>query len=891
MIGPLLETKVYLPRPRRALVLRSRLHERLDRGVEGGLTLVSAPPGFGKTTLLAEWLGAASASERSAAWLSLDQGDNQPGVFWTYLIAALRTVVPGIGTGALALLESPQPVPIDAILTTLVNELAALPHDVVLVLDDYHVIDAREVREGMVFLLDHLPARLHLVIASRADPALPLTRLRVRGELTEIRVADLRFAADEAAAFLNATMGLALSTSEVAALETRTEGWIAGLQLAALSLQGRADVPSFVRAFAGDDRYVLDYLVEEVLQRQPAAVRAFLLDTAILDRLSGSLCDAVTGREGGAGVLEALERGNLFVVPLDDKRHWYRYHHLFADVLRAYLLDEQPERVPELHRRASAWFEQHGESSEAIRHALAAGDFARVAALIERALPVLRRSRMGVTLIGWLAALPDDVIRQRPVLSVVYAWALLEHNQFDGVEARLRDAERWFAAAADEPGRPGVLSSEMIVEDEEEFRRLPATIAIYRAAQTQAVGDVAATVVHARRVLDLVPEDDHLRRGAAAGFLGLASWASGDLEAAYGTYAAGMESLRRAGHIADFIGGALVMADIRVAQGRLRDAERILEQGVQRATEQGDPRLHGPADLLLALGEIGRERNDLEAATRHLLRSRELAVGMGVPHDRSRWCVAMARVREAEGDLDGALDLLDEAERLEVRGYLPQVRTVAARKVRVWVAHGRLGDALGWVRERGLSPDDDLSYLREFEHLTLVRVLLARDVADRTRRATQEVPRFLARLLHAAEAGGRLGSVIENLVLQALAYRARGDVVAALGPLGRALALAEPEGYVRVFLDEGPPLVALLEAAAKQGIAPNVVTRLLAGEGKAEERTSAKQDVVEPLSERELDVLRLLGTDLDGPEIARELMVSLNTMRTHEEYLRQARGE
>ncbi|HET8629477.1 MAG TPA: hypothetical protein VFL91_18835, partial [Thermomicrobiales bacterium] len=425
MAGPLLETKLAVPRPRRAAVPRPRLRERLERGAETALTLVSAPAGFGKTTLLAEWLAATPAGERAAAWLALDPGDNDPAAFWPALIAALRTAVPGVGAGALALLEAPRPPPIEAALTALLNELGALPRDIVLVLDDYHAVDARAVQDGMAFLLEHLPPRVHLVLASRADPALPLARLRARGELVELRTADLRFTPDEAAAFLNDAMGLDLVAADVAALEARTEGWIAALQLAALSLRGREDAAGFIAGFAGDDRYIVDYLVEEVLRRQPDQVRGFLLETAILDRLSGPLCDAVTGQDGGKATLAALERANLFVVPLDDKRHWYRYHQLFADVLRAHLLDERPGRVPDLHRRASAWHERRDLPDEAIRHALAADDAERAADLVERAGLAMFRGRRQAAVLGWLRALPDELLRRRPVLSVWHAHALL----------------------------------------------------------------------------------------------------------------------------------------------------------------------------------------------------------------------------------------------------------------------------------------------------------------------------------------------------------------------------------------------------------------------------------------------------------------------------------
>jgi LuxR family maltose regulon positive regulatory protein len=878
MAGPLLETKLHVPRWRRNLVARPRLSERLSRGAESALTLVSAPAGFGKTTLLAEWLAVAAADGQSVAWLSLDQRDNDPALFWTYVVAALNTGAPGGGAGALSLLEPPRP-PNEAGLVTLLNDLDAISNDVVLVLDDYHVIDARDVQDGVAFLLEHLPPQIHLVIASRTDPPLPLARLRGRGELAEIRAADLRFTPGEAAAYLNEVMGLALTAADVAALEGRTEGWIAALQLAALSMQGREDTAAFIDGFAGDDRYIVDFLAEEVLQRQPEHVQHFLLRTSILDRLSGSLCDAVTGQDGGKAKLTALERGNLFLVPLDDRRQWYRYHQLFADVLHARLLDEQPDDVPELHRRASGWLEQNGEQSEAIRHALAAGDFERAADLVELAIPAMRRSRQEAAVLGWLKLLPDEVVRVRPVLSVGFAGALLAGGEYEGVEARLRDAERWLDGATGI--RAGSQAADMVVVDDEEFRRLPAEIELYRAAQALARGDGPETVRHARQALELSPADEHLGRASAAALMGLAFWANGDLEAGHSGYAECMAGLRRAGHIADTFGCAIALADIRRTQGHLGEAMRTYEQALQRASQQGGPVLRGTADMYVGMSEIHRERDDLPAATQQLLRSQDLGEHNGLPQNRYRWRVAMARIREAEGDLDGALDLLNEAERLYVGDFFPNVRPVPALRARVRIARGELGEALGWARERGLSADDDLSYLRECEHITLARVLLARYTAERAERSVQEATRLLERLLRAADEGQRTGSVIEILVLQALARQARGDIPAALASLRRALTLAEPEGYARIFADEGPPMASLLRAAAKQGIAPSYVRRLLAAVNKTEDSTPASQGLIEPLSERELDVLRLLGTDLGGPEIARELVVSLNTVRTH----------
>src|SRR6185437_765404 len=670
MAAPLLETKLHIPRWRRSLVARPRLSERLSRGAESALTLVSAPAGFGKTTLLAEWLAVAATGERSVAWLSLDQRDNDPALFWTYLVAALNTGVPGVGSGSLSVLQPPQP-PNEAGLVALLNDLDAISNDVVLVLDDYHVIDARDVQDGMAFLLEHLPPQIHLVIASRTAPPLPLARLRGRGELAEIRAADLRFTPGEAAAYLNDVMGLALTVADVAALEGRTEGWIAALQLAALSMQGREDVTAFIDGFAGDDRYIVDFLAEEVLQRQPEHVQHFLLQTSILDRLSGPLCDAVTGQDGGKAKLTALEQGNLFLIPLDDRRQWYRYHQLFADVLHARLRDEQPDDVPELHRRASGWYEQNGEPSEAIRHALAAGDFGRAADLIELAIPAMRRNRQEAAVLGWLERLPDEVVRVRPVLSVGFAGTLLADGEYEGVEARLRDAERWLGGATGS-GATGIgegspaPAAEMVVVDDAEFRRLPAEIELYRAAQALVRGDGPGTVRHARRALERSPADDHLGRASAAALMGLASWASGDLEAGYSGYAECMAGLRRAGHIADTFGCAIALADIRRTQGRLGEAMRTYEQALERASQPGGPVLRGTADMHVGMSELHRERDDLPAATRQLLRSQELGEHTGLPQNRYRWRVAMARIREVEGDLGGALDLLNEAERLYV---------------------------------------------------------------------------------------------------------------------------------------------------------------------------------------------------------------------------------
>ena len=886
MVATLLKSKYRVPGRGPNAVTRPRLTQRLSAASRAALTVVAAPAGFGKTTLLTDWLAALPPSTPSVAWLSLDRRDNDPSLFWTYVVTAMRTAVDGLGSDALQLLSSSSP-STEAALAALLNDLGGRPEDLLLILDDYHLIEAPDVHEGMTFLLEHRPPQLHVVLATRTDPPLPLARMRARGQLVEVRAADLRFTVEESAAYLNGLLELGLSPGDLAALDGRTEGWIAALQLAALSMRGRDDVSGFIAGFAGDDRYIVDYLGEEVLARQPTAVREFLLRTSVLERLTAPLCDAVTGRDGGKASLLALERANLFLVPLDDRRQWYRYHHLFGEVLHAHLLDEHPDEVPELHRRASIWFAANGDSCQAIDHALASGDTRRAADLMELAIPMMARERREAELARWVSALPDDVVRNRPVLGVLFAGALTLVSDLDTVGERLSEVER--SVRAQDGTWPVQPPPDLIVVDEDGYRSLPARIAMYRAALALAHADLDGTLTHARQALALAPPHDHLSRAAGGALEGLASWTRGDLAQAHAAYTASIAGLEKAGSIPDVLGCCITLGDIRRTQGRLTDAvhtyQRALDLASAQRGQRGAEPLRGTADMHVGIAGVLLERDDLVAAGEHLAVSHDLGDYNGLPQNPHRWRIATARLRESEGDLDAALELLDEADRIYVGDYLPNVRPVPAVRARLRLRRGELDEADAWARERQLSPDHELSYMHEYEHLTLARLLLGRYRRDRDSSSLEAALGLLDRLLAAAQAGGRGGSVLEVLILQALTQQARGEVPAALAGLRRAVTLAQPEGYVRLFADEGPPMAALLKTLPttlmKQPPAAGYVRRLLAATTRSEHQPGRPAALVAPLSDRELDVLRLLGTDLDGPDIARALSVSLNTLRTH----------
>jgi LuxR family maltose regulon positive regulatory protein len=844
MDGSILTTKLYIPPPRSNLVARSRLVEQLDEGVRSGhkLTLISAAAGSGKTTLLAEW---AAICDLQFCWLSLDEDDNDPARFWLYVVAALQTIHPQLGQSMLPVLQRPQPAPARSILAPLLNEVAAISEPIVLVLDDVHLVTAGAIYDDIAFLLDHLPQQLSLVIATRADPPLPIARLRARGQLTELRADDLRFTAEEVAIFLNGVMGLGLEPEDVAALEARTEGWISGLHLAALSMQGRGDAHAFVQAFTGGHHYILEYLIEEVLSRQPEPVQRFLLQTSILDRLCAPLCDGLTGKQDGADMLERLQRDNLFIVPLDDERHWYRYHHLFGDLLRKRLGQAiPPEQVSELHRRASQWHEKHGLLEHAVKHARAAGDYERVGEIAEQAAEGSLLDARLTTLLRWVDALPQDVLRAHPRLQVYRAWALFMNGHLEAAQQALGDCRQALETLPSSPENDALRRA---------LTRLLDTIDMIAQGFMYAIDNrVAEATRVCSQARDMALEDGQAFLAAQA-----------------------TEGLA----LAQYYQGLL--------QASAQSCQQVIDLGAQSASQ---------APLAAAgyveLAGIHIEWNDLEKAADLLDEALTLCREWGIVQTLNEAYTAQSHLLQLRGDIEGAWDVLEKAREfgsMEGDSSLVNFR-LATQQARLNLAAGEPEKAVRWVevtRAAFASGEHGLQLPAAFVETlqtTLARAYLAQGKAE-------EALAALEPLLAPAEAAGAFLHVIEVCALKALALHALGDTSAALASLERSLALAEPEGYVRTYLNEGPPMAALLRQAASRTIHVKYANNLLAEFGVWECESMGKitplppythtQPLVEPLTPRELDVLHLISQGLSNQQIAEELFIALNTVKRH----------
>ena len=885
----LLATKLHAPGPRPGLVPRPRLAEALDEGLGRGLVLVCAPAGYGKTVLLADW---AQRGRRPVAWLSLDAGDNDPARFWRHAVAALDRAVPGVGGRVGPLLGPPAPPSFEGLVTALINELAAEPGDVeaLLVLDDYHLIGAEPVHASLGFLLEHRPPGLHLVLTSRADPPLGLARLRARGQLAELRAAELRFTTGEAAALLQqaaAGPGVALADADVAALAARTEGWAAGLQLAALSLRGQEDVAGFVAGFTGSHRYVLDYLAEEVLQRQSEQVRAFLLETSVLERLSGELCDAVTGRPGSQALLEQVEQAGLFLVPLDEVRGWWRYHHLFADLLRARLQQQQPGQAARLHHNAAAWYAEHGLADDAIGHAVAAGEMTWAARLIEQhadALIYLRGE--GPTVQRWLAELPADLIGSRPRLLLAQAALADASGRVEAGETMLDAAERASADAADEPFEPTVgRATSMLVN-------VPAAIALDRGYLAELRGDAEATAAFATQALAELGEGEWMLKSIAQGLLAAAEWLRGRLAEAERGFASSIAGWQAAGQFTMIAWGCHHLGQVQRGQGRLDAAVRTCQQALERTAVSGRAPLAVAGPAYVGLAEVAYQRNELDTALDHVTEGIALCRQFVYTTPLAAGLATLAWIRQATGDPAGALDAIGEA--MQAAPVPPGlVNPVPAQRARLLLAQGDLAAAARWTEDRGLTGDDEPDYAREPGHLLLARVLLAQG------RPGQALA-LLDRLHAAAVTQDRTGSLIETGALRALALAADGQETAAVTVLSGALTLACPRGHVRVFADEGPPMAALLGrliaaqrgGQATAGVPLGCLARLQrafyaeqAMPDPGRDAAAAVPGIVEPLTRRELEVLGMLAAGRSNQAIAGQLVVTLNTVKKHVSHL------
>ena len=868
MSTPLLTTKLYTPPPRRNLVARPRLIKRLDDGRHRKLTLVSAPAGYGKTTLISDWV---AHSKDQVAWLSLEEEDKNFVRFISYLVAALQQIEDGIGSDVQTITQSSQSPQVDHLITMLLNEIDACGLEFTLVLDDYHLIPNQEIFDAIDFILTHLPPGMHLVLIGRVDPPLSLSRLRVGGQITEIRQNDLRFTNTEVSAFINDLMGLNLSGEDINALEVRTEGWIASLQLAALSLQGRDDKQAFVTAFSGSHHYVIDYLVDEVMSRQSQEVQKLLSQTSVLSRFCAPLSDDVLGISDSKRIIHDIDEANLFLIHLDDERKWYRYHHLFAEFLNQHLQEREPQNVFELHRRASLWFEQNGFLAEAINHALQGEDFTRAAMLVESVGPDMMMRSEFDQLTSWLDAMPNELVENWPWLCIIRAWMYDRWAQFDVGEQYLQYAE-------------AALNSDSSPVSEEDENIIRGQISAIRALYSLKKGQIPESIEFSNQALDYLP-DNYFNRGVAYFSLGWAKNEQGDFSGALQAYDEGRRASLVAGNqiLAQVI--ILDIGKIQYLQGNLHQAAETFREAIGFKYEKSEIKIPYASSASISLANILREWNELDAARSHLEEGIEIGLASRIVDAVAAGYASMAMVALAQSDLEAAIQSCKKSERM-VKD-IPDLETDTLTKtldsqVRLLISQDKLSEAARNIKERGLRVDTKIKYIADFEHIILARLLVHSGRANSSLQDLSDAHKLLEEILQMASLVGYLSLRIEALALQALAFDGQGKHDQASTSLEEALTLAEPEGFTRTFVDEGEHMKVMLRQAFTRNISKAYVSKLLgAFEPQKVIQGPTSQQLIEPLTDRELEVLRLLSTELSGPEIAQELSVSLNTMRTH----------
>jgi LuxR family maltose regulon positive regulatory protein len=858
VIPPVLKTKLYIPNLPAELVRRTRLTDILQAGWGRRLTLVSAPAGFGKTTLICSWV---RAYERPSAWLSLEENDNDPVRFLSYLINALQTIQPELAVGVLSGFHTLKPSAAESVLTELLNDFTEIDEHCILVFDDYHLIHDNTIHGYLNFLVEHLPRKLHIVLCTRADPPLHLAALRACGQLTELRAGDLRFTREETAEFLNRLMGLDLSIPDIEVLADHTEGWIAGLQMAAVSLQGRGDASGFIQSFTGSNRYILDYLVEEVLSRQPESIQQFLLKTSILDRLTGPLCEVISGQPDSGTILEQLERNNLFIVPLDSERSWYRYHLLFADLLRHRAEQFYSEQLPELHRLASRWYERNDMISEAIDQTLAEGDFDRAMELIENhTQPTLMRSEFA-TVLRWIEALPEELLCKRPLLCVYHALGLL---------------------MAGAPMNQIQFSLDTAVRSESEDS-IAGQLAAFRSFLAAIQGDIDESLKQSHRALELLPEEEQFFRSAISRVLANVTYASsGDIPSSIQVFRENIRRSHATGNIT--IAGALMseLGELQMLQGRLRQAKETYEQAIEQTVDADGRRMPVTGLAMIGMGNLLREWNELKSGEMLLNEGIELVRNLGVIGTLDGY-IALARIKQAQGRPAEAQEVMDTVHKIATRFDASDLDdlVVDLYRARLWLLQGHVEAAErwhgDWIARRDKSEETIPYVLHELDRVLHARILLARGKWEHCLKIARQLQKNAAKL-------GRQGIVLETLVLQGRAFWGKGEKEQALHALERALSQAEPEDYLRIFLDEGEAMAQLMYLAAERGIHQEYVGRILSAfppTRPAKQSVGTAEQLVEPLSQRELEVLHLLARGSSNKDVARQLFISLPTVKWH----------